>query len=36
MMLKIPGNGVSMPGKTKLDKEKANQYQTELVSCFVF
>jgi hypothetical protein len=31
MMLKIPGNGVSMPGKTKLDKEKTTQYQTELV-----
>ena len=34
MMLKIPGNGVSMPGKTKLDKEKSTQSQTELVSHF--
>ena len=35
MMLKIPGNGVSMPGKTKLDKEKTTQCQTELVGFLV-
>ena len=35
MMLKIPGNGVSMPGKTKLDKEKTTQSQNELVGFFV-